>query len=179
MEDIDTLLMVGTNFPYTKHLPEPGKVTVVQVEIDPTRVGTRMPTDVPLVGDVGATLRGAAAAAAPQPDRKHLETVPGEDARLAGAMAALRDGDRDPIAPQYLAGLLDELATDDAILTCDSGTIATWAARHWHDPRRPRVLPVRQPRHDGARPAVRDRRSSTPTRTGRSSRSSATAGSRC
>jgi pyruvate dehydrogenase (quinone)/pyruvate oxidase len=46
-------------------------------------------------------------------------------------MAALEKPDRDPIAPQYLAKLLDELAVPDAVLTCDSGTIATWAARHW------------------------------------------------
>jgi pyruvate dehydrogenase (quinone)/pyruvate oxidase len=47
-------------------------------------------------------------------------------------MAALETAERDPIAPQYLAATLDRLATDDAVLTCDSGTIATWAARHWH-----------------------------------------------
>jgi pyruvate dehydrogenase (quinone) len=46
-------------------------------------------------------------------------------------MAALEDASRDPIAPQYLVAALSELAADDAILTCDSGTIATWAARHW------------------------------------------------
>jgi thiamine pyrophosphate-dependent acetolactate synthase large subunit-like protein len=47
-------------------------------------------------------------------------------------LAALEKADRDPIAPQYLAALLDKLAADEAALTCDSGTIATWAARHWH-----------------------------------------------
>src|SRR4051794_2191634 len=56
MEEADTLLMLGTNFPFTKFLPEPGKAKVVQIEIDPARAGTRIPTDVPLVGDVGATL---------------------------------------------------------------------------------------------------------------------------
>src|SRR5207253_10899996 len=46
-------------------------------------------------------------------------------------MAALEDAGRDPIAPQYLMGTVNSLAADDAVLTCDSGTIATWAARHW------------------------------------------------
>jgi pyruvate dehydrogenase (quinone) len=46
-------------------------------------------------------------------------------------MAALQDGGRDPIAPQYLMGVINDLAANDAVLTCDSGTIATWAARHW------------------------------------------------
>ena len=79
-------------------------------------------------------------------------------------MAALQDEKRDPIAPEYVVAVLDELAADDAILTCDSGTIATWAARHWHDPRRPGVLPVRQPGHDGAGAAVRHRHPARATR---------------
>src|SRR3984957_11989396 len=47
-------------------------------------------------------------------------------------MAALQDEKRNPIAPEFVVSVLDELAADDAVLTCDSGTIATWAARHWH-----------------------------------------------
>ena len=46
-------------------------------------------------------------------------------------MASLENADRDPIAPQYLMSVIDHAAGSDAILTCDSGTIATWAARHW------------------------------------------------
>ncbi len=50
VEDCDTLFMIGTNFPYTQHLPQPGKVRVVQIEADPTRAGVRMPTEVPVIG---------------------------------------------------------------------------------------------------------------------------------
>jgi pyruvate dehydrogenase (quinone)/pyruvate oxidase len=131
IEDIDTLLMLGTNFPYTKFLPAPGKVKVVQVEIDPTRAGTRIPTEVPLVGDVGATLE-ALLPLLHRKDRKHLETYQDKVRDWKDSMVALESAAREPIAPQYLAHLLDRLATEDAILTCDSGTIATWAARHWH-----------------------------------------------
>src|SRR3954447_4797519 len=131
VEDIDTLLMVGTNFPYTKFMPEPGKVKIVQIEIDPARAGTRVPTDVPLVGDVGATLE-ALIPLLRRKDRKHLETYQGKTRDWNEAMAALESPTRDPIAPQYVAHQLDLLAADDAIMTCDSGTIATWAARHWH-----------------------------------------------
>jgi pyruvate dehydrogenase (quinone)/pyruvate oxidase len=131
VEDIDTLLMLGTDFPYTKFLPEPGKVKVVQIEIDTTRAGTRIPTDVPLVGDVGATLEALVPMLQPK-DHKHLETYQDKTRDWKHAMAALESPDRDPIAPQYLAHQLDLLAADDAVLTCDSGTIATWAARHWH-----------------------------------------------
>jgi pyruvate dehydrogenase (quinone) len=130
--DIDTLVMLGTNFPYTKFLPEPGAVKVVQVEVEPTRAGTRLPTDVPLVGDVATTLEALLPLLRRRDDRAHLEKYQARMASWREDMASLEDGGRDPIAPQYLAHLLDELAADDAILTCDSGTIATWAARHWH-----------------------------------------------
>jgi pyruvate dehydrogenase (quinone) len=130
VEDIDTLLMLGTNFPYTKFLPAPGTARVVQIEIDPARAGTRIPTDVPLVGDVGATL-DALIPLLRRKDRKHLESYQDKVRDWKESMAALESADRDPIAPQYLAHQLDLLAADDAVLTCDSGTIATWAARHW------------------------------------------------
>src|SRR5262249_49727521 len=57
MDDIDTLLMLGTNFPYSKFLPKDGKTKIVQVDIEPARTGTRIATDLPLVGDVRETLQ--------------------------------------------------------------------------------------------------------------------------
>jgi pyruvate dehydrogenase (quinone)/pyruvate oxidase len=131
MDDADTLLMLGTNFPYTKHLPEPGKATVVQVEIDPARAGTRLPTDVPLVGDVGATLEALLPLLTRRTDRGHLERYQDKARDWQARVAALETPDREPIAPQYLAAVLDQVAADSAVLTCDSGTVATWAARHW------------------------------------------------
>jgi pyruvate dehydrogenase (quinone) len=131
VDDIDTLLMLGTNFPYTKHLPKPGAVKVVQVEIDPVRAGVRLPTDVPLIGDVGATLEALLPLLDRRTDRRHLESYQEKVRDWRSKMRSLESPDRDPIAPQYLASVLNELATDDAILTCDSGTVATWAARHW------------------------------------------------
>jgi pyruvate dehydrogenase (quinone)/pyruvate oxidase len=131
VDDIDTLLMLGTNFPYTKHLPEPGKVAVVQIDIDATRVGTRLPTDVPLVGDVAGTLEALLPLLAPRQDKAHLTRYQEKMRDWQAKMAALEAPDRDPIAPQYLAHMVSEACSDDAVLTCDSGTIATWAARHW------------------------------------------------
>jgi pyruvate dehydrogenase (quinone) len=131
MEDIDTLLMLGTNFPYTKFLPAPGKVQVVQIDIAPERAGTRIPTDVPLVGDVAATLE-ALIPLLERKDRKHLQKYQDKMKDWRDNMGALESAEREPIAPQFLAAQLDQLARGDAILTCDSGTIATWAARHWH-----------------------------------------------
>jgi pyruvate dehydrogenase (quinone) len=131
IDDIDTLLMLGTNFPYTKHLPEPGRASVVQVDVDPTRAGARVPTDVPLVGDVGRTLEALLPLLTRREDRAHLARYQEKMRDWREKMAALESPERDPIAPQYLAHALNEACTDDAVLTCDSGTIATWAARHW------------------------------------------------
>jgi pyruvate dehydrogenase (quinone) len=131
MEEIDTLLMVGTNFPYTKHLPQPGKVRVVQIEADPTRAGNRLPTEAPVIGDSAEALAALRPLLHRQEDRDFLSTCQDRMQKWRENMAALQDPSREPIAPQYLMSVIDKNASDDAILTCDSGTIATWAARHW------------------------------------------------
>jgi pyruvate dehydrogenase (quinone) len=129
MDEIDTLFMVGTNFPYTKHLPSSARTA--QVEIDPTRAGSRIPTEVPVVGDAKQALHGLLPLLKPRSDNSFLRKYQGEMNTWRKKMSSLEDASRDPIAPQYLMAAVNDLATDDAILTCDSGTIATWAARHW------------------------------------------------
>jgi pyruvate dehydrogenase (quinone) len=131
MDDLDTLFMVGTNFPYTKFMPEPGKARIVQIEADPTRAGARVPTEVPVVGDAKKGLQALLPLLKPRTDTSLLEKYQKQMGKWRAKMAALQDGKRDPIAPEYVVGVLDELSAEDAILTCDSGTIATWAARHW------------------------------------------------
>ena len=131
MEGADTLVMVGTNFPYTKHLPDPEQVRTVQVDADPVRAGNRMPTEAPLVGDARETLQALLPLLEPKADRGFLEQARHAMAGWRQKLAALEDPDRDPIQPQYLARVIDRLAADDAILSSDSGTIATWAARHF------------------------------------------------
>ncbi len=131
MDEIDTLFMIGTNFPYTKHLPAPGKVRVAQIEADPVRAGARVPTEVPVVGDAKAALRALLPLLKRRTDNKFLDKYRVEMDKWRKQMVAMQDESREPIAPQYVVGVLDRLAADNAILTCDSGTIATWAARHW------------------------------------------------
>lgn len=131
IEDCDTLFMIGTNFPYTQHLPEPGKVRVVQLEADPVRAGLRLPTEVPMIGDAKEGLAALLPLLSRRKDRRHLEKYQKAMGRWRRDMQALENPKRKPIAPQYVVGVLDDLADDDAVLTCDSGTIATWAARHW------------------------------------------------
>jgi pyruvate dehydrogenase (quinone)/pyruvate oxidase len=131
MNDLDTLFMVGTNFPYTHFMPEPGQARIVQVEADPARAGARVPTEVPVVGDAKETLAALLPLLKQKPDTAFLAKYQKQMEGWRKKMAALMDEKRDPIAPEYVVGVLDELAAEDAILTCDSGTIATWAARHW------------------------------------------------
>jgi len=129
MDEIDTLFMVGTNFPYTKHLPQ--NVRTAQIEADPARAGARVPTELPIVGDAKEALRGLLPLLKQRSDHDFLGKYQREMGKWREQMAALEDAGRDPIAPQYLMASISDLAADDAILTCDSGTIATWAARHW------------------------------------------------
>jgi len=131
MESCRTLLMVGTNFPYTKHLPAPEQCRVVQIDRSAALAGNRLPTEVPMVGDAKASLRALLPMLSRRSDRSFLEAAQASMAKWRESMAALEDPARSPIAPQYLAATIDRLAADDAILSSDSGTIATWAARHW------------------------------------------------
>ena len=130
MERAETLLMVGTNFPYTKYLPD--KARAVQIDVEPTRLGNRVPVDVPLVGDAKETLAALLLNVDRRSDRSFLEDAQKAMARWRTDMEALETPDRDPIQPQYVAAVVDRVASDEAILSTDSGTIATWAARHFH-----------------------------------------------
>ncbi|ROT28170.1 thiamine pyrophosphate-dependent enzyme [Micromonospora sp. HM5-17] len=131
MEECDTLLMVGTSFPYGKYLPSPGQARVVQIDLDASLVGLRLPVAAAVTADAGTALRQLLPMLPRREDRSFLTRYQRRRDQWRAEMEALEDPRRRPIAPQYLAGCLDEQAADDAILTCDSGTVATWAARHW------------------------------------------------
>ncbi|HLH29027.1 MAG TPA: thiamine pyrophosphate-dependent enzyme [Acidimicrobiales bacterium] len=131
MDGCDSLLMVGTNFPYTKYLPEPGQCTVVQIEADPVRAGNRLPTEVPMVGDAKEALAALLPRLRRREDRSFLTDAQSAMEEWRSKMHALEEIRVDPIQPQHLMATINRLADDDAILASDSGTIATWAARHF------------------------------------------------
>ena len=131
MEGCDTLFLVGTNFPYTKYLPDSGQCKVVQIEADPVRAGNRIATDVPMIGDAKEALAALATRIERKSDRGFLEKAQASMGKWRERMAALEHEESDPIQPQYLMATIDKVASDDAILASDSGTIATWAARHF------------------------------------------------
>ena len=131
MEGCDTLFMVGTNFPYTKYLPESGAARVVQIEADPIRAGNRLATEAPLVGDAKETLSALSPTLETKADRSFLGDSQAAMAAWRQKMEGISQRDGAPIQPQHLMAVIDRLAAEDAILACDSGTIATWAARHF------------------------------------------------
>lgn len=130
MESCDTLLMVGTSFPYLEFLPKPGDAKGVQIELDPKRIGLRFPVDVGLVGDSRRVLRELLPQLKRKENRSFLEKAQKgmEDWRKVMKERATR---RDvPMKPQVIAHELGQRLSDNAIVSCDSGTIATWWARH-------------------------------------------------
>jgi pyruvate dehydrogenase (quinone)/pyruvate oxidase len=130
LEECDTLLIVGSSFPYIEYYPEPGKAKCVQIELDPKRVSLRCPVDAALVGDAGAVLRMLTQRLDYHDDRSFLGKAQ-EGMKEWRALIAERGGRADkPMKPQVVASALNRLLADDAIIATDSGTITTWAARH-------------------------------------------------
>jgi pyruvate dehydrogenase (quinone)/pyruvate oxidase len=130
LESCDTLLMIGTSFPYIEFYPKPGQARAVQIELDPMRIGLRYPVEVGLVGDSRRTLRALLPLVRRKADRGFLERAQkGMEAwnTLMQERASRMDK---PMKPQRLAAELGRRLRDDAIVCCDSGTIATWWARH-------------------------------------------------
>lgn len=129
LEQCDTLLMVGTSFPYIEFLPRPGQARGVQVELDPMRVGLRYPVEVGLVGDSRRTLEALLPRLHRNEDRAFLQASQAgmrEWWKLMEERGTRRDR---PMKPQVVAWELGKRLRDDAIVSCDSGTIATWWAR--------------------------------------------------
>ncbi|PYX78256.1 MAG: pyruvate oxidase [Acidobacteria bacterium] len=129
MEDCDTLLIVGSAFPYIEYLPKPDQAKGVQIDFDPQQIGLRFPVETGLVGDSGHVLE----ALIPLLKRKLDQSFLGQAQagmkdwwKLMEKQATRRDK---PMKPQVVAWELGRRLGNDAIVSCDSGTIATWWAR--------------------------------------------------
>jgi pyruvate dehydrogenase (quinone)/pyruvate oxidase len=130
IEACDTLLLVGTSFPYIEFYPKPGAARAVQIDSDPARIGLRYPVEAGLVGDSRRTLQGLLARLSRRDDRSFLEKAQKgmEDWRRFLAQQEERT-DR-PMKPQRLAAELGRRLPENAIVSCDSGTNTSWFARH-------------------------------------------------
>src|SRR5450432_1600392 len=130
LEECDTLLIVGSSFPYIEFMPKPGKARGIQIDIDPRRIGLRYPVEIGLVGDCRRALDELLPLLQRQDDREFLGKA---QKRMAEWQANLRkqEGRSDlPMKPQMVAAELGRRLAATAIISCDSGTNTTWWARH-------------------------------------------------
>ncbi|HWR14305.1 MAG TPA: thiamine pyrophosphate-dependent enzyme [Terriglobales bacterium] len=129
-ENCDTLLMVGTSFPYIEFLPKPGQARGVQIDANPTRIGLRYPMEVGIVADAKKSLQKLIPFLKRNDDRNFLKKAQDGMKEWFEFMDKLGTSESMPMKPQVVAHELGLRLRDDAIVTCDSGTIATWWARH-------------------------------------------------
>src|SRR3989442_9553410 len=130
MEQADTLLMVGTSFPYMEVYPKHDPCRGVQIDRDPARIVLRFPIEVPLCGDAKATLQVLTPHIERRSDRSFLEEAQEGMKTWNELLETRAHRDDVPLKPQVVADALNSLLADDAIISTDSGTITTWAARY-------------------------------------------------
>jgi pyruvate dehydrogenase (quinone) len=130
MMDCDTLLMLGTDFPYQQFYPE--KATTIQVDIRGEQIGRRTKVDLGVVGDVKTTLRALLPNLTEKTDEQHLSASIEHYQKTRKELDDLAVGEtgEKSIHPQYVAKVINELAAEDAIFACDVGTPTIWAARY-------------------------------------------------
>jgi pyruvate dehydrogenase (quinone) len=130
MKECDTLLLLGTDFPYRQFYPEGARIA--QVDIRAESLGNRCHLALGVVGDVGATVAALLPKLRNKTDRTFLDAALAHYRKARGALDELAEGRAggNVIHPQYLSRLVSEIADDDAIFTCDVGTPTVWAARY-------------------------------------------------
>jgi pyruvate dehydrogenase (quinone) len=130
MERCDLLLMLGTDFPYQQFYP--GKAKIIQVDLRGEQIGRRTAVDLGLVGSVQDTLRELLPLLQQKADGAPLEEAQAHYKKARAGLDDLATGKpgKTPIHPQYVTAVLDRLASEDAIFTCDVGTPTVWAARY-------------------------------------------------
>jgi len=129
MEECDTLLMVGSSFPYSEFLPRPGKARGVQIDIEPRQLGLRYPMEINLVGDARRTLQGLLPLLQTREDRRWRDTIEANVREWWRVLESRAMSDATPINPQRVFWELSPRLPEDVILTADSGTVASWYAR--------------------------------------------------
>jgi len=130
LQECDVLIMLGTSYPYMEFLPKPGQATCVQVDIDPERIGLRHQVDVGLIGDCTAVLAALLPLIQRKDDRGFLEKAQKNMAHWNKLMTERGTRADVPMKPQVVTYQLNKLLDNDAIVSSDSGTIATWTARY-------------------------------------------------
>ncbi|GAA0241294.1 thiamine pyrophosphate-requiring protein [Cryptosporangium japonicum] len=135
LQNCDTLLLVGTNDPWTEFYPAPGQARAVQIDIDGRRLGVRYPVEVPLTGDAAETLRALIAAVKPRPRPAWRTQVEQWVRQWHETATARADASAEPLNPQYVVRSLNGRLPDDAQVAVDVGSVVYWYARHLRLPR--------------------------------------------
>jgi pyruvate dehydrogenase (quinone) len=130
MKNCDMLLMLGTDFPYRQFYPTDAKVA--QVDLRPEALGNRCPLDLGLIGSVADTLDALLPSLKPKTDGSHLEDAVADYRKARRDLDALAEtrGDSERIHPQYVTRVVSDLASEDAVFTCDVGSPIAWTARY-------------------------------------------------
>ncbi|CAH2599270.1 Pyruvate oxidase [Rhodovastum atsumiense] len=130
LESCDTLLIVGSGFPYLEYYPRPGQARVVQIDANARRIGLRVPVEAALTGDAAAVLRALLPLLAQQQEPGFLEGAQATMVEWREELDKQATRGDSPMKPQVVLRELDRLAPEDAILVADCGTCTTWAARY-------------------------------------------------
>ncbi len=130
MDDCDALLIAGSSFPYMEFYPDPDKAKTVQIDLFPERIGLRHSVDVGLVGDCKGVLQALLPLIERKVNRDFLKKAQERMKDWNGLMEERGTRTDMPMKPQVVTYQLNKLLNDDAIVSADSGTIATWAARY-------------------------------------------------
>ncbi|MGH9687416.1 MAG: thiamine pyrophosphate-dependent enzyme [Candidatus Acidiferrales bacterium] len=130
LQECETLIIAGSGFPYMEFYPKPGRAKTVQIDIDPARIGLRHPVDVGLTGECRTVLQALLPLIKKKKDQAFLKRAQ-KNMKSWNRLMEVRGTHKDkPMKPQVVAWTLNKLLDDDAIVSSDSGTIATWSARY-------------------------------------------------
>jgi pyruvate dehydrogenase (quinone) len=130
MQECDTLVMLGTSFPYIQFLPKPGQAKSVQLDIDPARIGLRYPADVGLVGYVRPILQALLPLIRQKEDRSFLKTARERMKDWDQLLVERGTSANHPMKPQVVGHTVNKHLPERAIISSDCGTVTTWAARY-------------------------------------------------
>lgn len=130
MQETDLLMMIGTSYPFTGFLPD--KAKTIQIDIEPAQIGKRYPVDVGLGGETKVTLDWLNKHISRKEDRSFLEQSVERMNKWWGKLDQQEEGCSVPLKPQPVIRALQEVASDDAVLSVDVGNVTVWMARHFH-----------------------------------------------
>jgi pyruvate dehydrogenase (quinone)/pyruvate oxidase len=130
LESCDSLLIVGSSFPYIEFLPKPGQARAVQIDLDPIRIGLRYSVEVGLIGDSRRSLEALLPLLERKQDRSFLEKAQAGMKEWRELMLKRATSTAKPMKPQVVAHELGKRLRDNAIVSSDSGTNTSWWARH-------------------------------------------------